>query len=84
MRKKERRICRNQLSVILIGWGRYRKGRHCRNINCYGVLLLGLVHIFLIHIAHLLYYAIRITRFSRSSSLFDLQFHYKVIFLEVL
>lgn len=33
MRKKERRICRNQLSVILIGWGRYRKGRHCRNVK---------------------------------------------------
>ncbi len=31
MRKKERRTCRNQLSVILVGWGRYRKGRHCRN-----------------------------------------------------
>ena len=38
MRKKERRICRNQLSVILIGWGRCRKGRHCRNpciTECY-------------------------------------------------
>lgn len=49
MRKEERRICRNQLSVILIGWGRYRKERHCRNYG-YGVLLLvvgsNLYHLF--------------------------------------
>lgn len=42
MKGRERWICRNQLSVILIGWGRCRKKRHCRS-KCYGVLLLGWV-----------------------------------------
>ncbi|MCT8547486.1 hypothetical protein KZ418_10530, partial [Glaesserella parasuis] len=43
MKKEERRIRRNQLSVILIGWYRYRKERYCHS-GGYGVLLLGWVY----------------------------------------
>lgn len=33
LRKDERNIRRNQLEVILIGWGRYRKERHCHSFD---------------------------------------------------
>lgn len=46
MKKEERCSRRNQLSVILIGWYRYRKERYCHSLG-YGVLLLGWV--FLVH-----------------------------------
>jgi len=32
MKKIERNICRNRLKVILIGWWRIRKNRHCHSI----------------------------------------------------
>lgn len=31
MKSEERRTCRNHLSVILNGWGRIRKERHCHS-----------------------------------------------------
>ncbi len=40
MKKEERCSRRNQLSVILVGWYRYRKERYCHG-ESYGVLLLG-------------------------------------------
>lgn len=46
MKKEERGSRRNQLSVILVGWYRYRKERYCHSIS-YGVLLLGWVLVFL-------------------------------------
>ncbi len=45
MKKEERCSRRNQLSVILVGWYRYRKERYCHSIS-YGVLLLGWVLVF--------------------------------------
>lgn len=42
MRKNERSDRRNQLEVILIGWWRLRKERHCHSLfSHYGALLVG-------------------------------------------
>lgn len=32
-KKKERNSCRNQIKVVLFGWWRARKGRHCHSFS---------------------------------------------------
>lgn len=70
MKSEERRSCRNQLGVILTGWGRIRKERHCHSVWLWSATArLGIQFLF-----PFLLYFLCINPFSRSLSLFDNQF----------